>query len=198
MSKNKNFNIYLTASPNLLHEYLTSTCVDKGSWLNPNPVGSFVHGIADDATVSGDSHTVPVIDPSLPVIDDSYTAIVWSVRGDFWPQEGGQLLSDPEFQYVELINFNKDVAYDQAPTESDWEDYFVVKKGQGDVVAPNGRLYLPPDPQNSKQVSVKIQQQAKELYLTYSIVFTLKVGADQDVYYCRIDPVAKVRPKNPN
>lgn len=198
------FELRLTATTQNLSDYLKNTCISHGSYLNPIKLGSFIHGLTDNTTISQDGKDVPVIDASMPQIDESYDAIKWLVYERQWESRYPGI-TVPKLQYIEIINMNPfekngELTYCHPMTQHDWEGYFKPDGSTDYQVAPNGLLYLSKDGGTS-ELSVKIQQKDRDndndanhgIIAAFNVAFTLEV--DGVPYFCIIDPVLKVRQK---
>lgn len=195
MSKPNYFDLNLTATTKTLYDYLKNTCLSHGSYLNPVKVGPFIHGWTDNKyEVNG--KTVPAIDESMPQIDDSYNAIRWNAKKTDWINYDSRI-GVPQLLYIEIVNLNpfgdNGDTYDQPMSKSDWKKYFKPDGDNGYKVAPNGRLYLTPDEEDTTSISVLISDSSKNdgIYAGFNVAFLLPV--DGKNYCCIIDPVINVR-----
>lgn len=197
MSSINYFDLNLTATTQKLYDFLKGTCLTHGSYLNPVKVGPFVHGWTDN-TYNINGREVPAIDESLPIIDDSYNAIRWNVVETDWIEYDPRI-GVPQLLYIEIVNLNpfgeNGLDYDHPMTTGNWKWYFKRDDDDGYKVAPNGRLYLSPDKDDTSSISVLISDSKKNngIYAGFNVAFLLPV--DGVNYCCIIDPVIKVRNK---
>jgi len=195
MSSTKYFDLNLTATTKKLYEYLNSTCLSHGSYLNPVKVDPFVHGWTDN-TYNINGNPVPAIDESMPVIDNSYDAIRWNVKKTDWVSYDDRI-GIPQLLYIEIVNLNpfgdNGDDYDKPMGKSDWKKYFLQDGENGYSTPPNGRLYISPDEEDTTSISVLISDSDKNngIYAGFNVAFLLPVGEVN--YCCIIDPVIDVK-----
>lgn len=194
MSKTNYFDLNLTATTKKLYDYLKSTCLSHGSYLNPVKVGPFIHGWTDN-TYNINGKVVPAIDESMPEIDDSYNGIRWNVKETDWIDYDSRI-GIPQLLYIEIVNLNPfgeyGLDYDHPMSSGNWKRYFTKDGDNGYNAAPNGRLYLTPAEEDTTSISALLSDSSKNngIYAGFNVAFLLPV--DGVNYCCIIDPVINV------